>query len=63
MQAGKRAIGRTHVIVLALIIAAVVLWLLLARPKLVGQGPAGNRGRLPRASTTVPDSRAAAIDR
>ena len=38
MQAEKRMIGRSHVIVIGLMIAAVVLWLLFARPRLLGQG-------------------------
>jgi hypothetical protein len=38
MQAGKQAIGRGHVIVIGLIIAALLFWLLFARPRLLGQG-------------------------
>jgi len=38
MQAEKRAIGRSHVIVFGLIITAIFFWLLFARPRLLGQG-------------------------
>lgn len=40
MRAAKQTIGRAHVIVIGLVIAAMFLWLLFARPRLLGQVPA-----------------------
>jgi hypothetical protein len=38
VEAEKRIVGRSHVIVLGLIVAAIVIWLLFARPRLLCQG-------------------------
>jgi len=38
VQTGKQAIGKTHLVAIGLIIAAIFFWLLFARPRLLGQG-------------------------
>ena len=38
MRIAKRSIDRSHVIALGLIIAAILLFLLFARPRILGQG-------------------------
>ena len=53
MRIAKRSIDRTHVIALGLIIAAVLLFLLFARPRILGQG---ERPSLERQSMQEPTS-------
>jgi len=51
MQAEKRMIGRSHVIVIGLIIVAIVFWLLFARPRLLGQGQSSEGAAIEQIST------------
>lgn len=37
---------RSHIILLGLVVAALIIWLLLARPRILGAGPQHSAGNI-----------------
>ena len=58
MRVAKRSIDRTHIIVLGLMIAALLVFIFFARPRILGQGePPSPERQSMQQPTPTPDSK------